>query len=381
MRGQSLPAGRATSESRTISSRSGTPILKAKARKDRGKALYIHETEEGPVVKKRRKPGPAKGGIRDKKPKSNERVDAELPDGPGPGASGGTDNDSAEATAYKEGLLALSLNQRSWKRERDILVDIILRFVDPYKEACRDFARRRAEKIEEVAIKFPDVAIALQQRFPILDSNRQILQKGDTVFSFRPFKEEQNAVVALAPAIAAPATHADEQVGQLDPTPVNVENWMPSASVTEQPARPVAGLDGEATPTPQPSKPLQAPPMTNSRALRPLPSPTPAAPSKAAFTTKQPPIKTSMVSRSKCWIFEYGSGPDCALYVMRCPSKSCGHPVFSKHPLRGDRATSHFAACGQPFKNERDIVRRYANLSIYVFHTHMTTFASCEAAC
>lgn len=84
--------------------------------------------------------------------------------------------------------------------------------------------------------------------------------------------------------------------------------------------------------------------------------------------TRAQPIQPSMgmekVVRGHYWIFEYRIATQVALYVMRCPSPSCQSPVFSRHPLKRGRAAVHLKACGQYFKNEEDMVRRYAQLGL-----------------
>ena len=55
------------------------------------------------------------------------------------------------------------------------------------------------------------------------------------------------------------------------------------------------------------------------------------------------------------------------MYILRCPNESCQQPVFSQHPLKADRAVSHFKACGVPFKKVSDLVSLYADVGMCYF--------------
>lgn len=99
---------------------------------------------------------------------------------------------------------------------------------------------------------------------------------------------------------------------------------------------------------------------------RPAARTTLAPPMNKRLYTKQPPIKTSLVTKEHYWVFDFNvtvRGRDhTALYTMRCPSSRCDNPVFSKHPLRSARAEQHFKRCGVRFRDTADLVRRYARL-------------------
>ena len=73
-------------------------------------------------------------------------------------------------------------------------------------------------------------------------------------------------------------------------------------------------------------------------------------------------IKTDVVTKEHYWVFDFGERT--ALYTLRCPSSTCSNPVFSKHPLREERAERHFKSCGVTFRDTADLVRRYARLGM-----------------
>lgn len=83
------------------------------------------------------------------------------------------------------------------------------------------------------------------------------------------------------------------------------------------------------------------------------------------YFIQQAPIRASMVKRENLWVFEYRTHLKnryhTAFYTMRCPA-SCDEPVFSKNPLRQNRAAKHLRFCGKPFRNQKDMVRRYSQL-------------------
>ncbi|KAK8098967.1 uncharacterized protein PG998_012208 [Apiospora kogelbergensis] len=64
-------------------------------------------------------------------------------------------------------------------------------------------------------------------------------------------------------------------------------------------------------------------------------------------------MKTDVVTKDHYWVFDYTDHT--ALYTLRCPSVTCNNPVFSKHPLRQERAERHFENCGVEFKNTDDL--------------------------
>ncbi|KAI0155243.1 hypothetical protein GGR57DRAFT_501833 [Xylariaceae sp. FL1272] len=83
-----------------------------------------------------------------------------------------------------------------------------------------------------------------------------------------------------------------------------------------------------------------------------------------SFVTKHvasPLITFGEVTEKNYWIITYKLEPGAAaFYILHCPNSKCLSPVFSKHPFRKHRAVDHLAQCGVAFKDEDDILCRYA---------------------
>jgi hypothetical protein len=82
-------------------------------------------------------------------------------------------------------------------------------------------------------------------------------------------------------------------------------------------------------------------------------------------TPRRKPFPNTICKRDvkgrKAWIFEYDpAGYPGAMYILRCPSTSCESPVFRCHPMRHKRAEKHFRNCKVRFRDEEDIVLRFA---------------------
>ncbi|WYZ44949.1 hypothetical protein EsH8_VIII_000265 [Colletotrichum jinshuiense] len=75
--------------------------------------------------------------------------------------------------------------------------------------------------------------------------------------------------------------------------------------------------------------------------------------------TKSIPIKKDKVRKQNLWVFPYEIDHQLALFVLRCP-ENCGSSTFSRHPLKQTRAVKHFKRCQVNFKDEQDMVKRYA---------------------
>lgn len=138
----------------------------------------------------------------------------------------------------------------------------------------------------------------------------------------QPNNIEDHAPKNTAPENAAPENAAPENVA---PENVPLENVAP--------ALPTGGLRQRH----------QAPHLVYSEKRSP---------------TLQPPIERSKIANY--WVFDYTFKQQQYLFIMRCPSPNCQNAIFTHHPLKRNRAADHFRACGMHFRNERDMVQRYA---------------------
>ncbi|KAK4211003.1 hypothetical protein QBC37DRAFT_447195 [Rhypophila decipiens] len=72
-------------------------------------------------------------------------------------------------------------------------------------------------------------------------------------------------------------------------------------------------------------------------------------------------ITTDEVKKRGYWVFEHGSTKRrVRLFTLRCPSQTCRHRVFSRHPFYQHRAARHFRECGITYNSKDDLIRRFA---------------------
>ncbi|KAM7217082.1 hypothetical protein V8F06_007481 [Rhypophila decipiens] len=72
-------------------------------------------------------------------------------------------------------------------------------------------------------------------------------------------------------------------------------------------------------------------------------------------------ITTDEVEKRGYWVFEHGSTKRrVRLFTLRCPSQTCRHRVFSRHPFYQHRAARHFRECGITYNSKDDLIRRFA---------------------
>ncbi|KAM7198309.1 hypothetical protein V8F33_005100 [Rhypophila sp. PSN 637] len=72
-------------------------------------------------------------------------------------------------------------------------------------------------------------------------------------------------------------------------------------------------------------------------------------------------ITTDEVEKRGYWVFEHGSTKRrVRLFTLRCPSQTCRHRVFSRHPFHQHRAARHFRECGISYNSKDDLIRRFA---------------------
>ncbi|ORY68912.1 uncharacterized protein BCR38DRAFT_482383 [Pseudomassariella vexata] len=280
---------------------------------------------------------------------------------------------TAEEAAYQRGQAELSHIMRSWTATKNDLLENILGAIRQYKAECEELLLQRAQRIQEISASFPHVGEALQQecKIPHADNNG-IFDTHGIIFSFRP-DENRNSLPALS---TTPISSSSDNANPKASCP-RLSSVFHSDLAKLSPLTPIL--------QPETSEKFQSnalPPQSKSsrrsaaktrhdasrKVLRPRQSATNpksnTALSQPAFETQQPPIKTSEVSKGNYWILGYPTRSSSALYIMRCPSETCEHPVFSKHPLCQNRAANHLRECGQPFKDKRDMVKRYARLVV-----------------
>ncbi|KAI1084553.1 hypothetical protein F5B20DRAFT_210765 [Whalleya microplaca] len=267
-----------------------------------------------------------------------------------------------EEEALREASAKLANAKQTWSQARNELVQDVIEAVERYQQRCRDLHTQQTEITNSISTDFPQACSALQEnaRHKIPDPISGIFDKRGILFSFQHIGERK----------------ASEEVDilNLSPPPCLLSEQQASKDDSEQPPPAETTAQSSAEDTTRPpkkssSKPARPPSRRASRS-RPSPAETSLpAPARALVTfLKLDPIKMTRVYKGNYWVFDYTirlrNKAHNALYVMRCPSKSCDKPVFSKHPLRKQRAEKHLKRCGLPFKDTRDMVRRYAQLII-----------------
>ncbi|KAI0548160.1 hypothetical protein F4679DRAFT_585725 [Xylaria curta] len=83
--------------------------------------------------------------------------------------------------------------------------------------------------------------------------------------------------------------------------------------------------------------------------------------------TEKPNIDFADVQNENLWVFECkvfaGNRQNWYYLTMRCPA-DCKCPVFSKNPMYEDRAANHLKQCDMVFKDEYDMLRKYARIVV-----------------
>ncbi|KAK7917688.1 hypothetical protein PG985_011296 [Apiospora marii] len=215
-----------------------------------------------------------------------------------------------------------------------------IRTYKAFRGQCDELIAQRTSVIQQLAASDPKAALQLDAGLNLtLDIPAILFREEGVLCSFKPVPKY----------LASPEP----------PTATNEASKSPEA-------KPPRAARAASRPTHERKPPPPPPPPT--RVLRAKKRPaamTPAVlPINKRLYTKQPPIKTALVTKEHYWVFDFTvtvRGRDyTALYTLRCPSSRCDNPVFSKHPLRSARAEQHFKRCGVRFRDTADLVRRHS---------------------
>lgn len=126
------------------------------------------------------------------------------------------------------------------------------------------------------------------------------------------------------------------------------------------------------------------PPMPTQQASRPAAPPSPQDPGPQdepmpaahalghVFVPKHASLKTlharckfvkgsNNTKANRPWLFNYRfpGTEEYGIYYLACIKTGPSCPAITRHPLIGGRGVAHFRACGLPFRDEVDLVRRY----------------------
>ncbi|KAH9896362.1 hypothetical protein F4778DRAFT_783635 [Xylariomycetidae sp. FL2044] len=205
----------------------------------------------------------------------------------------------------------LTETANAWSNAWRQLTKDIVQSVERYQQHCNDLSLRRNEIIHRVSQESPLEGATLEAKsaYIIPDPTSGVFDNRGLVFSFRTI------------SAASPCAEASSSLPSL--------------------ARPASGKVNE---------PTQLEALTITEAL-----------STASGLTKpllHQSLSGGVYHPTDDQDIECREGELLGLRVQN----GCANPVFSKHPLYRDRAKTHFEECGMPYKDERDMVRRYARL-------------------
>ncbi|KAI0008955.1 hypothetical protein F4779DRAFT_618077 [Xylariaceae sp. FL0662B] len=263
-----------------------------------------------------------------------------------------------EEPALREALTGLINEKQAWVQVKNEFVQDEIELIERFQQRSREM-KSQMEITKRVLNDFPQADSVLQaySKYEIPDPTSGIFDKRGILFSFQPTrscKASGNTDIANLPPRPYLSSEQDSQIKKQTPAETGAQR---STENVPQGSR----------------KYLSKPPLSPSpRVLRsrPLSTETKISTSGPALLgfMQLDPIKTTQVTKGNYWIFDYiihsDNRPHSALFTMRCPSSSCDNPVFTKHPLRRQRAAKHLKRCRVPFKDTKDMVRRYARLVV-----------------
>ncbi|KAK7972625.1 hypothetical protein PG996_006833 [Apiospora saccharicola] len=211
-----------------------------------------------------------------------------------------------------------------------------------FRRQCEELISQRTSTIQQLAATDPETALQLDAGLNLtLDIPAILFREEGVLCSFKPVPKY----------LASPEP------------PVATDEAYPARSHKAKPRHAARAASRPTNERPPPT-PIEPP----FRVLRTKKRPAATPLINKRLYTRQPPIKTALVTKEHYWVFDFTvtvRGRDhTALYTLRCPSNSCDNPVFSKHPLRSARAEQHFKRCGIRFRDTADLVRRYARLGM-----------------
>lgn len=281
------------------------------------------------------------------------------------GQHGSIDASATEATRLASlDEYRAELQDNHLTRTREVLAfrDKALALVEELKETCRELLHReeacldRLDRLNPTASELAPFYTVLQRlRQPIPE--RLAFAKNGLMFYFAPEEEENEdqamefeldtASISPSPAMSAPVTGPG-------PSPSDPSTMSTSATRAT-----------EAQDNPEPSTTLRERRARISSASTNVFTSETVATRRLGRPKHKRRIKPREVKSGNYWVFEHGDPSDPPkMYILRCPKVSCQNPVFSRHPLKANRAVSHFKACGVRFKSLSDLVGRYADLSM-----------------
>ncbi|KAK8102336.1 hypothetical protein PG984_015482 [Apiospora sp. TS-2023a] len=216
-----------------------------------------------------------------------------------------------------------------------------------FRRQCEELISQRTSTIQQLAATNPETALQLDAGLNLaLDIPAILFREEGVLCSFKPVPKYLASPEPPNPSGSFPAPDTTAT----DPARSHKAKPRQAARAASRPAN-------ERPPIEPPSRVLRT-----KKRLAATP------PINKRLYTKQPPIKTALVTKEHYWVFDFTvtvRGRDhTALYTLRCPSSSCDNPVFSKNPLRSARAEQHFKRCGIRFRDTADLIRRYARLGM-----------------
>ncbi|KAJ9148412.1 hypothetical protein NKR23_g5234 [Pleurostoma richardsiae] len=252
--------------------------------------------------------------------------------------------------------------------------DQLVALVESYKSTCQGLMDSRAACLQRMLGSSTAVArksLDGDSCYPLWVPDRAVFAKSGVVVFYTPDRDGKSDTDGAASEMAAPVDLSESPACHLDDLhKEHRDSYLPGTEQGRTGAEPPP-ID-RATPGIAMQRTLRS---RTSEIVNPLASRSLRPPTARRQPTLQPPIKITELRKLPYWVFEYRFSRGLSLCTLRCPSPTCSAPVFSKHPLKRSRAASHLKSCGVPFRNERDIIRKYARVVVTGRHDREVTLS------